>query len=72
MIIIKVYIAHYDNGESWEDYHNWYGDNVYVDRRECEREILKARFRKKEDNRYVRGCRYSCDNARIKELELVD
>lgn len=67
---MKVYIAHYDNGESWEDYSHWYGDYVYTDRRECEREILKARFRRKEDY-FIRGNEYSCDNASIKELELI-
>lgn len=43
-----------------------------MNRSDCEREILKARFRKKEDNYYIRGDRYSCDNAKIKELELVE
>ena len=71
MIRIKVYIAHYDNGESWEDHHHWYGDNVYVDRRECEREILLNRYRKKEDY-YIRGDRYGCYSAKIEELNFVD
>ena len=71
MTIIKVYIAHYNNGETWEDFYEWYGDNVYVDRRECEREILKAGYRKKNDY-YIRGDRYRCYNAKIEELEFVD
>lgn len=63
---------HYDNGESWDDYRHWYGDNVYINRSDCEREILKAKFRKKEDNYYIRGDRYSCDNAKIEELKLIE
>lgn len=70
---MKVYIANYDNGESYEDFSEWYGDKVYIDRRECEREILKQRYRLTKTGRYVRGNRYSYDynNAKILELELV-
>ena len=43
-----------------------------MNRSDCEREILKNRFRKKEGNYYIRGGRYSCDNVKIEELELVE
>lgn len=68
---MKVYIAHYNNGESWGDYSHNYGDKVYVNKSDCEREILKKRFRKKEDY-YIFGDRYSCEYARIEELELME
>jgi hypothetical protein len=73
-VMDKVYVAHYDNGESWEDHSHSYGDNVYINRVDCEKEIL--------GNGYVlneRGTVYetpgdsynNLDYATIVELTLI-
>lgn len=80
---MKIYIAHYNNGEAWEDFYEWYSKKAYINKEDCLKEILEDGFIiDEEDHRsdgritYKResndGYFYQCDFVIIEELELVE
>lgn len=74
MIIIKVYLATFHNGESYEDFHEWKSKKIYLKREECEKEILDLGYilnNEMELELIDKEWGYSY-YANIEELELID
>ena len=83
---MKIYIAHYDNGESYEDNNHWYSDYAHHTKEACEKEILDKGFIVDEETPSLNGEKYKtvykredgdkyyvdCEYAEIDEIELTE
>lgn len=77
-----VYLAHYTNGESYEDFDEWNGEAAYKTKEGCIKEIEDLGYKWVEE-KYPNGCdcsgyRMSCENdesycgyAKVVELPLI-
>lgn len=78
-----VYLAHYNNGESYEDFDEWNGEAVYKTREDCIKEIEDLGYKWFEEKylngRDCSGYRLFCDEddsycgyAEVVELSLIE
>ena len=80
-----VYLAHYNNGESYEDFNEWNGDVVHLTREGCIQEIEGLEYKWIEE-KYPNGyddsgyrlvgndvdSEWYCGYAKVVELHLVE
>ena len=53
---MKVYIINYDNGEAYEDFHEWLSDVAYTSIEKCEEVLLTQEFVKDKELWMSRQC----------------